>query len=139
VILIDTGPLVALFDPKDPDFKHCHLVLKGISEPLYTTEAVLTEVLHLLDPASQGSEGVKKFVLERYVALLPLDIADIERAFELMDQYLDRPMDLTDATLLVLAEKLRTRKVFTLDENDFSVYRVKRGHRHYPVHIIGRD
>lgn len=139
MILMDTGPLVALFDPKDPDFKKCHLVLKEINEPLYTTEAVLTEVLHLLDPASRGAESVKQFVLERYVSLLPLDISEIERAFELMERYRDCPMDFADATLLVLAEKLRTRKIFTLDENDFSAYRVRRGHRHYPVDIVGRE
>ena len=136
MILIDTGPLVALFDPKDPDFKRCHLRLDSIDEPLYTTEAVLTEVLHLLESSSRGSEGLKQFVLEEYVSLLPLEKADIERSFELMDRYADCPMDFADATLIVLAEKIYTRKVFTLDNNDFSTYRVKRGHRHYPIEII---
>lgn len=137
MILIDTGPLVALFDPKDPDFKTCHLTLNAINEPLYTTEAVLTEALHLLEPTSRGSEGLKQFIIEEYVSLLPLDKADIERSFELMDTYSDCPMDFADATLIVIAEKLHTRKVFTLDRNDFSTYRVKRGHRHYPVELIG--
>jgi predicted nucleic acid-binding protein len=35
-------------------------------------------------------------------------------------------MDFTDATLVVLAERLRATAVFTLDRRDFSVYRVGR-------------
>lgn len=136
MILMDTGPLVALFDPRDPDFKKCHLVLETINEPLYTTEAILTEALHMLDPGSRGADGLKQFILEDYVSLLPLEKPDIERSFELMDKYSDCSMDFADATLVVLAEKIHTRKVFTLDQNDFSTYRVKQGYRHYPIEII---
>lgn len=139
MILLDTGPLVALFDPRDPDFRACHLALNAITEPLFTTEAVLTEALHLLEPGSRGSEGLKQFVIEEFVSLLPLDKPDIERSFELMDQYSDCPMDFADSTLVTMAEKLHTRKIFTLDKKDFSTYRVKRGHRHYPVELIGFD
>ena len=63
MILMDTGPLVSLFDPKDSDHKNCHKILNNISEPMLTTEAVLTEVFRLLDPASRGSEGFKEFLV----------------------------------------------------------------------------
>ena len=53
-----------------------------------------------------------------------------------MEQYADHPMDLADASLIAAAESLETRKVFTLDAKDFGVYRVRRGHRHFPVEII---
>jgi hypothetical protein len=53
-----------------------------------------------------------------------------------MEQYADHPMDLADASLIAAAESLETRKVFTLDENDFGAYRIRRGHRHYAVEII---
>jgi predicted nucleic acid-binding protein len=54
-----------------------------------------------------------------------------------MVQYRDQPMDFADASLVVAAETLRIRKVFTLDRHDFASYRVKRGHRHYPLEIVG--
>jgi predicted nucleic acid-binding protein len=79
MILIDTGPLIALFDPKDPDHKACHKVLKTIEEPLYTTEAVLTEVLYVFDPGSRGAEGIKEYFLGDYVSLHALAMDDIER------------------------------------------------------------
>jgi hypothetical protein len=43
-------------------------------------------------------------------------------------------MDLAD-TLLVAAEALATRRVFTIDRKDFATYRVRQGNRHYAVEI----
>jgi uncharacterized protein len=62
---------------------------------------------------------------------------DRREAFELIETYADRPMDLADASLIVAAEELKTCKVFTVDRDDFQTYRVRRGHRHLPVQIIG--
>ena len=62
MILMDTGPLVALFDPQDPYHKHCSGLLKTIREPLITTIPVLTEVFHLLSPDSQGSKTLRQFI-----------------------------------------------------------------------------
>lgn len=45
-------------------------------------------------------------------------------------------MDLADASRVVAAESLKTRKVFTLDRKDFETYRVRPGHRHYPMEIV---
>ena len=53
-----------------------------------------------------------------------------------MEQYADHPMDLADASLIVAAEALPTRKVFTIDRQDFATYRIRRGHRYYGVDII---
>ena len=139
MIILDTGPLIALFDPKDPDYKACHKVLRTIEEPLYTTEAVLTEVLYAFDPASRGAEGIKEYFLNEYVSLCALAKIDIERSFEFMNKYGDLPMDFADATLLALAESLGTRKIFTLDFKDFNVYQYKKGHRYYSLNLIGRD
>lgn len=138
MIIIDTGPLIALFDPKDPDHAPCHQVLNNIKEPLFTTEAVLTEVLYAFDPGSRGADGIKEFFLADYVSLYPLAKDDIGRCFEFMSRYDDLPMDFADATLLTLVENLSTKKVFTLDFKDFTVYQYKKGHRHYPLELVGR-
>jgi predicted nucleic acid-binding protein len=53
-----------------------------------------------------------------------------------MERYTDHPMDLADASLVVAAEELSTRKIFTFDRSDFETYRVKRGHRYYPFEIV---
>lgn len=139
MILLDTGPFVALFDPADRDHQACHRVLASVTEPLYTTEAVLTEVFHLLAAGSRGAEGVREFILQGYVAPTPLSGDALQRCFELMERYADLPMDFADATLLAVAEQFKTDKVFTLDFSDFGMYRVKKGHRYYPLLLVGRE
>ncbi len=137
MILADTGPLVALFDPADGDHGRCVEQLKAIREPLTTTVPVLTEAFHLLDPGSRGAEGLMHFVARGGLSVWFMDDARLARAFELMRRYADRPMDLADASLVVAAETLGTRTIFTLDRSDFRTYRIRRGHRHVAFELHG--
>jgi predicted nucleic acid-binding protein len=134
--LVDTGPLVALFDPKDGEHERCVAALKGIRGRLQTTVPVLTEAFHILDPGSQGSAALRAFVSKGGLALWHLDAPLLARAFELMDRYADHPMDLADASLIVAAESLKTQRIFTLDRRDFRAYRVRRGHRELAVEVL---
>jgi len=54
-----------------------------------------------------------------------------------METCADHPMDLADASLIAAAESLGTKKVFTIDRRDFATYRVRLGHRHCAVEIVG--
>lgn len=128
MILMDTGPLVALFDPQDPYHKHCSSLLKTIRAPLITTVPVLTEVFHLLSPDSQGSKALRQFIDRRALNIWFMDDAAVDTALNLMEKYIDRPMDLADASLVVAAQRLGTNRVFTVDRNDFFVYRITAGH-----------
>jgi predicted nucleic acid-binding protein len=136
MILTDTGPLVALFDPKDARHDDSVTLLEKVREPLMTTVPVLTEAFHMLDPASLGSDRLRDFVVRQGLSVWFLTGTALERAFELMERYSDHPMDLADASLVVAAEELGTRKIFTFDRNDFEAFRLKRGHRHYPFEIM---
>ena len=130
MIVVDTGPLVALFNPQDADHAGCREVFEAINERLYTTEAVLTEAFHLLN---HSAGGLMEFILQGCIEITSLDIEDMARAFELMDKYADCPMDFADASLVVLAERLRTLSVFTIDNRDFNIYRIRIGHEdRYP-------
>ena len=137
MILVDTGPFVALFDPKDEHHSRCRETLGGIKESLATTVPVLTEAFRILEPQSVGSNRLRDFIAKRGSSVWCFDRGSLLRAFELMEIYADRPMDLADASLIVAAEELKTCKVFTVDRDDFQTYRVRRGHRHLPVQIIG--
>jgi predicted nucleic acid-binding protein len=136
MILADTGPLVALFDPKDALHGRCVTILKGIHEPISTTTPVLTEAFHMLDPQSVGSDRLRAFVAKGGLSIWFLDRQRLSRAFELMEVYADHPMDLADASLIVAAETLGTQKVFTIDRKDFETYRIRRGHRQLSVRIV---
>ena len=137
MILVDTGPLVALFDPRDAAHPSCRRTLQRIRESLRTTIPVLTEAFHMLSPSSRGADRLREFIMRGGVGVFFLDAPGLVRCFELMEQYADQPMDLADASLVVAAESYGTRRVFTVDRRDFEAYRVRRGHRHYPFESIG--
>ena len=136
MILVDTGPIIGLFDPLDPFHKRSVKVLQQIHESLYSTLPVLTEAFHMLNPGSLGAENLRSFVIKGGLSIWSMDEKALLRAFELMKKYADHPMDLADASLVSAAEALRTRRVFTIDRDDFETYRVKIGHRYYPIEII---
>lgn len=136
MILIDTGPLVALFDLRDRHHEGCVDALKTFDEPIRTTLPVLTEAFHMLRPESHGSNRLRDFIANGDLGVWFFDRSSLLRALEVMEQYADHPMDLADASLIVAAEVLRTRKVFTVDRRDFPTYRIRRGHRYYPLEIL---
>ena len=136
MILVDTGPLIALFDPQDAQHTRCVKALKEIREPIVTTTPVLTEAFHMLGPASIGSDRLRDFIAAGGLSVWFFDRRALTRAFELMELYADHPMDLADASLVTAAEGLGTRRVFTIDRNDFETYRVRRGHRHQSIQIV---
>ena len=77
------------------------------------------------------------FISGEGLRLLFLDDEALARAFVLMAQYADAPMDLADASLVALAERLGLSTVFTIDRNDFHTYRIQRCHQHQAFEVIG--
>ncbi|HYU32551.1 MAG TPA: PIN domain-containing protein [Thermoanaerobaculia bacterium] len=136
MILIDTGPLVALFDPRDGQHRRCREALRDLNAPLYTTVPVLVETFHMLSPGSLGASRLRDFLRKRGVWVWFMTEPDMGRALDLMDRYADHPMDLADASLVVAAEALEARRIFTLDRDDFSTYRVSRGHYQVALEIV---
>ena len=137
MILVDTGPLVALFDANDQDHGVCRRLLDTLDEGLVTTIPVLTEAFHLLRPTRYRVSGLMDFVRNGGVGVLPLDGQSLRRCFELMMQYADLPMDFADASIVAAAEHSGTEKVFTLDRRDFTTYRITRGYHQVPFLIVG--
>ena len=137
MILVDTGPLVALFDPADGFHIRCVRTLQRIDQPLWTTVPVLTEAFHLLTPDSVGAQRLMDFVADRGLAVWFLGEKALERVFELLRGYANVPMDFADASLVAAAESLNTHKIFTIHRKDFAIYRVRRGHRQLAFETIG--
>jgi predicted nucleic acid-binding protein len=136
VILVDTGPLVALFDPKDAMHDGCASTLKTLSETLCTTLPVLTEAFHLLDPGSLGASNLARFLDQGGAKPWFFDRAAFSRALELIAEYEDHPMDLADASLVVAAERLGLRRIWTLDRGDFETYRIRKGKGRQALRIV---
>jgi predicted nucleic acid-binding protein len=136
VILADTGPLVALFEPRDADHEATKELLATLRGALVTTTPVLTEAFHLLAPASRGAAALREFIAARGLGVWFLDHDALSRALELMDRYADHPMDFADASLVTAAETLPTLSIFTLDRRDFSTYRARVGRTHKRFRVL---
>jgi uncharacterized protein len=129
LILIDKGPIVALFDKDDRYHVLCVEILKEIREPLITTWPVLTECFYLLNFSWEVQESLWLFIQRGGVEIYPIEKELLIRCRELMKQYRDLPMDLANATLVALADILEVPKIFTLDHKDFTIYRFKQKKR----------
>lgn len=129
MILIDTGPLVALFDKSDRFHKRCKNELSRIREPLLTTWAVLTEVMYLLNFSTLAQELCLEFIESGAVEIYAAQATHIRRIHQLMRDYADLPMDFADASLVALAEEKAVTTIFTLDHKDFRIYTPKHSKR----------
>lgn len=126
MILLDTGPLVALLHRDDNEHEACVAALAALREPLVTAWPVISEAMFLLAFSWELQDGVWAMLDTGHPRLLPLDAGDAPRLRDLMQKYKDLPMDLADAALVRLAEREGIRRVFTLDRRDFTVYRPAR-------------
>ena len=124
MILVDTGPLIALVKAEDQHHAACVAALKTIGQPLGTVWPVLTEAMYLLAGLPQAQGDIWEMIARSTVQILPLGAADVPRIRELMLKYSNRPMDLADAALIRVAEREGLRKFFTVDRKDFAVYRL---------------
>lgn len=123
MILVDTGPLVALVHREDTHHQRCAATLRSFRDPLGTTWPVMTEAMHLLSFSWQAQDALWEMNALQVLKILPLDSADLPRIRQLMQKYKDLPMDLADATLVRVAEREGIRRVFTIDRRDFALYR----------------
>jgi len=124
--ILDTGPWVALIDRSELQHSICVQWLKNYSGRLYSTEAVLTEVLYLLNFSVKAQSAAIDFVLKSVVEIIPSSVASLKKAKDLIKKYSDLPMDYADATLVCLAIDTGIRDIITFDEKDFNIYRVKK-------------
>jgi len=123
-LILDTGPFVALVDRSETRHGECVATFERWSSPVVTTEAVLTETLYLVGPSWHAQRACLEFVLRGAVVLVPPSLQSLRRVSTLMEKCADLPMDYADATLVALAEDLDTNQVFTLDRQDFSIFRL---------------
>jgi uncharacterized protein len=127
--LTDTGPLVALLDADDPYHATCTAAAQRLpSSPLLTSWVCFTEAMYLL--GAVGGYWYQAALWHHWSAgrlvLHDLTAAEADRMAVLMEKYQDTPMDLADASLVVVAESRALHRMFTTD-SDFHIYRLADG------------
>jgi uncharacterized protein len=120
--LIDAGPIIALFNKNDHYHNKIRLFLKDYRGILTSTWPVLTEVSHMLDFNTQTQIDFLTWVNLGGIYIEDIEKEDIARMIELSKKYSDIPMDLADASLIVIAEKRNIKEIITID-SDYYIYR----------------
>jgi len=123
-IILDTGPWVALIDRSESRHKECVNWFKQFRGEIYSSEAVLTEVLYLLNFSFHAQSAALDFVLDGAVILVPSSVKSLSAGKKLMEKYQDLPMDFADATLVGIAQDLGIYDAVTFDKRHFGLYRV---------------
>lgn len=124
-IIVDAGPLVALFRARDRHHAAAKRVLESTPASLVSTWPVITEACQFL--GQDGKRALLKFIRRGGMRLADLSTDDLARLDDLVGRY--ERMDLADATLVLLSEKTGITEVFTIDRRDFESYRTRTGKR----------
>jgi uncharacterized protein len=131
IVLLDTGPLVALLDRSEPD----HDRVQGIMARLHgwrlvTTGAVITEAFYFLSDVRDGPSSLASFLDASATEVRDAFSAEaLAAAVQLMAKYADVPMDFPDATLVWIAESSGTDTILTLDRRGFTSFRYQKNRR----------
>ncbi len=91
---------------------------------LYSTEAVLTEVLYILNFSITAQSAALDFVLQSVVEIVPSNPESLKKIKNLMKKYADLPMDFADATIVCLATQTGMQNIVTFDKRDFAIYKL---------------
>jgi predicted nucleic acid-binding protein len=131
MILTDSGFWIALGNRRDRHHERAvHALERYAAEGFITTWPVLTEVVHLLAHRVHVAQAAcfVRDIARGASAVADLPDGALHRIGALMQRYANLPMDLADASLVVLAEELAEGRILSTDVRDFDGYRWKQRH-----------
>jgi len=124
MIVLDTSVIYALLDAADSRHRQAVAWYEVLDEELVTTPLVLAEADHLATTRG-GDRAVRAFRADVRAGAYLVEWwpTAAREAAELADLYTDLGIGLTDASLVVLAARLRSVDVATFDERHFRAVR----------------
>jgi len=125
MILIDTGPLVAIFNARDEQHEACVKTIASLKPPLWTCWPVITEATYMLEEVPGAITKLFAGFNDNIFKLHRIDDDSLIWIQIFMQKYTSINAQLADATLCYLAERENIRTIFTLDRRDFGIYRLK--------------
>jgi predicted nucleic acid-binding protein len=123
IIVADTSALYAGLDAAQPEHEAAAAIMQH--ESLAISAMVITELDHLVhrilgfQAAMQVSEALADRMATGQYQLAELRRADLVAAHRVRSKYEGLRLDLADAVGVVLADRYKTDRIFTLDQRDF--------------------
>ncbi|MCF7996700.1 MAG: hypothetical protein K9L88_17970 [Chromatiaceae bacterium] len=125
-LLVDTGFLVALYIRGDALHQAAIDFLRQNPLPLTTVAPVVVETCFFLDAC--GKRALLNWIANGGLTVADIPIDHYPDLADYIHKYADQDIDLADAALVWLANQTGHRSVLTVDESDFQVYRLAKGH-----------
>lgn len=132
VAVVDASALYALVDADDHGHESCVETLRALMGAILALSPfALTEADYLVSRrlGVDAELAMLRDVERNSYRLYPFTGEDVGQCLSLVDRYRDLGIGLADASLAVLADRLGTRRVFTLDRRHFEVMRPLSGGR----------
>jgi uncharacterized protein len=125
VLIVDAGPLYAAAARRDIHHERCVALLASSPRPVLVPALAITEVSYLLaDRIGEHAElAFARALAGGELVAEPVIDSDWTRISELMEQYLDLPLGMVDASVVALAERRNVSVIATLDRRHFHVVR----------------
>jgi predicted nucleic acid-binding protein len=123
-VIIDTGILFALADRGDRHHRAAAAVF-ALPDPKTVLEPVIVEAdwMILTHLGVEAEIAFLRALGEGTFAIESPTTVDRRRALDLVETYRDARLGYVDATTIALAERLKERRIATLDRRDFSIVR----------------
>jgi uncharacterized protein len=122
-VLVDTGPLVALFSARDQFHPACVEQLKDIALPMLTCWPVLVEAAYLLRSHPIAQRDLFRGCGNGLLKVLEIKASEVPDLVDLLERYEDLEPQIADIALVHLANREKLGHIFTFDRRDFLVYR----------------
>lgn len=128
-MIVDTSALVAYFNTTDPRHQVVSAVIDETAELRVVSPYVVAELDYLV--AKRTNVDTELTVLAALADgswdLPAFGAPDIEQAAKVIKKYRDQDIGITDASIVVLADRYATRTIATLDRRHFDVVRPIKG------------
>jgi uncharacterized protein len=128
-LLLDAGALYAQADADEPAHEAVVAVLRSERESLITSELVVAEADYLILQRlgfRVELDFIRDLVSGTFVAEC-LSRDELATAQSIVEKYRRLELGLADASLVVLAQRYRTRRIMTFDEKAFRTVRPLQG------------
>lgn len=124
MIVLDTSVIYALLDARDQGHPAARAWYETVEEELVTTPLVLAEADHLAATRG-GARAVTAFRADIGAGAYRVEwwSGAARDAAEVAERYQDLGIGLTDASLVVLCERVETLAIATFDERHFRAIR----------------
>lgn len=123
-VLVDTSALIAFYDRRSADHQAVVEAFRATPAPLSVSPLVLAEFDFLIGKCA--GEQVALTAAREVAGTMQVEdfrATDLRAAADVMERYADLQLGLTDASIVVLADRCRTERILTLDRRHLSVVR----------------